>query len=157
VRSLEEISKNLLGDFKTINSFLTTNAKSPTRDIHEWIFSQWLSATYGVTVATHRGKVHDYPGMIFDYSKKGKVMINMIKYIKTIINNFPEDITAIRTSPAVDHLFTVREKSMAKPLPEGTDESLPPRNSSTIVSECQSTMRHPACDGISDDKSKMPM
>ncbi len=33
------------------------------------IFGEWLNETYGVTAATHRGKVHDYLGMIFDYSK----------------------------------------------------------------------------------------
>jgi hypothetical protein len=57
-------------------------------------FGKWLSKTYGVSVATHRGKVHDYLGMIFDFSKKGKVMINMIKYLKNIINNFPKEIIA---------------------------------------------------------------
>jgi hypothetical protein len=84
------------------------------------IFGEWLNASYGVTVATHRRKVHDYLGMIFDYSKKGKVkvMINMIEYIKNIIADFPETITAIRTSSAADHLFTMRDKSLAKPLPE---------------------------------------
>jgi hypothetical protein len=30
--------------------------------------------------------------MIFDFSEKGKVMVNMIEYIKTIINDFPEEI-----------------------------------------------------------------
>ncbi len=62
--------------------------------------------------------MQDYLGMIFDFSVKGNVMINMIKYIKNIIADFPEKIVAIRTSPAVDHLFTVRDKSLAKPLPE---------------------------------------
>ncbi len=57
-------------------------------------FGEWLSKTYGVSVATHRGKVHDYLGMIFDFSKKGKVMINMIKYLKNIINDFPKEIIA---------------------------------------------------------------
>ena len=42
-------------------------------------------------------------------------MINMIKYIKNIIVNFPEKITAVWTSPAADHLFTVRDKSLTKP------------------------------------------
>ena len=36
------------------------------------IFGEWLSGTYGVTADTHRGKVHDYLGIIFDYSKKEK-------------------------------------------------------------------------------------
>ncbi len=66
----------------------------------------------------HQGVVHDYLGMIFDFSVKGKVMINMIEYIKNVIANFPEEIAAIRTSPAADHLFTVRNKSLLKPLPE---------------------------------------
>jgi hypothetical protein len=33
-------------------------------------FGEWLSKTYGVSIATHRGKKHDYLGMIFDFSKK---------------------------------------------------------------------------------------
>jgi hypothetical protein len=45
--------------------------------------------------------------MIFDFSVKGNVMINMIECIKNIIANFPEEIVAIRTRPAADHLFTV--------------------------------------------------
>ena len=81
-------------------------------------FGEWLSETYGVSVATHRGKVHDYLGMIFDFSSKGKVMIHMIEYIKTIIDDFPEEIIATKTSPAADHLFTVKDESLATPLQE---------------------------------------
>jgi hypothetical protein len=81
-------------------------------------FGEWLSKTYGVSVAVHRVKVHDYLGMIFDFLKKGKVMINMIEYLKNIINNFPKEIIATRTSPAADHLFIVRNPSLVTPLPE---------------------------------------
>jgi len=81
-------------------------------------FGDWLNKTNGVSVATHRGKIHDYLGMIFDFSEKGKVMVNMIEYIKTIINDFPEEITVTRASPAADHLFTVRDETEAIPLPE---------------------------------------
>jgi hypothetical protein len=81
-------------------------------------FGDWLSKTYGVSVATHLGKVHDYLGMIFDFSEKGKVMVNMIEYIKTIINDFPEEIIVTRASPAADHLFTVKDETEAMPLPE---------------------------------------
>ena len=42
----------------------------------------------------------------------------MMEYIKNIIKDFPEKITGIKTSPAVDHLFTVRDLSLAKVLPE---------------------------------------
>ncbi len=82
------------------------------------IFGDWLSATYGVTVATHKGKVHNYLGMIFNYYKKGRIMVNMIEYTKRIITNFLEEITAVWTSPAADHLFTMRNELLAKPLPE---------------------------------------
>ncbi len=81
-------------------------------------FGEWLSKTYGVSVATHTGKVHDYLGMIFDFSKKGQVMINMIKYLKNIITDFPKEIIATQTSPAADHLFIVRDLSLVMPLPE---------------------------------------
>ena len=39
------------------------------------------------------GKVHNYLGMIFDFSAKGKVMVTMMEYIKNIIKDFPEEIT----------------------------------------------------------------
>jgi hypothetical protein len=84
-------------------------------------FGEWLSATYGVSVVTHRGKVHDYLGMIFDFSQQGKEMVNMIEYIKGIIDDFPEEVVADRTyptSPVANHLFNVRDESLSKPLPE---------------------------------------
>jgi hypothetical protein len=56
--------------------------------------------------------------MIFDFLKKGKVMFNMIKYLKNIINDFAEEIIATQTSSATDHLFIVRDPSLATPLPE---------------------------------------
>ncbi len=71
------------------------------------IFGDWLSKKYGVPVATHRGKVHDYPGMIIDFSAKRKVMVTMIEYIKNIIKDFPEETAMTKTSPAADHQFTV--------------------------------------------------
>ncbi len=56
--------------------------------------------------------------MIFDFSAKGKVMVTMVEYIKDIIKDFTEEITGTKTSPAADHLFTVRDPSLAKALPE---------------------------------------
>jgi hypothetical protein len=71
-----------------------------------------------VAVVTHQGKIHNYLGMIFDFLAKGKVMVTMVEYIKDIIKDFPEEITGTKTSPATDHLFTVRDPSLAKALPE---------------------------------------
>jgi hypothetical protein len=44
-------------------------------------FGDWLSETYNVTAVAHQGAVHDYLGMIFKFSLKEKVMINMIVYL----------------------------------------------------------------------------
>ncbi len=81
-------------------------------------FGDWLSETYGMMVVAQQGAVNDYLGMTLEFSVKGKVMINMIEYINNINTNFPEEFVAIRTSQAVDHLIIVRDKSLAKPLPE---------------------------------------
>ena len=81
-------------------------------------FGAWLSNTYGIAVAEHRGKVHDYLGMILDFTMEGHVIINMTEYIKTILSDFPEDISGTRTTPAGDHLFQVRDPSEARLLPE---------------------------------------
>ena len=43
------------------------------------IFGEWLSKKYSMAVTTHRGKVHDYLGMIFDFSAKGKVMVTFFE------------------------------------------------------------------------------
>ena len=87
-----------------------------TKEVDE--FGDWLTATYGKKVTAHRGQVHDYLGMIFDYRQDGVVMINQIEYIKSILKEFPEEITKTRVSPAADYLFTVRDASEVKPLPE---------------------------------------
>jgi hypothetical protein len=81
-------------------------------------FGEWLSEKYGKKVTGHCGKVHDYLGMIFDYTQDGKVLVNQIEYIKSIIEDFPEEIKRTRTTPAADYLFTVRDESEAKKLPE---------------------------------------
>jgi hypothetical protein len=45
-------------------------------------------------------------------------MVTMMKYIKNIIKDFPEEITGTKASPAADHLFMVRDPSLTKALPE---------------------------------------
>ena len=71
-------------------------------------FGEWLSKKYRVAMAIHRGKVLNYLGMIFDFLPKGQVMVTMMEYIKNIIKDFPEEIVGTKTSPAADHLLTVR-------------------------------------------------
>jgi hypothetical protein len=45
-------------------------------------------SNHGKVTAT-RGKVHDYLGMELDYRKRGKLEINMMKYVENMINGFP--------------------------------------------------------------------
>ena len=72
-------------------------------------FEKWLVRTYGKIgkVKTRRGKVHDYLGMEFDFTKEGEVMIKMFKYVERMIAEFPENLksTDVSLTPASKDLF----------------------------------------------------
>ena len=55
---------------------------------------------------TH-GKVHSYLGMTLDFSKTQKVAITMEGYVKDILKQY--DICKAASTPALDHLFEIRE------------------------------------------------
>ena len=55
--------------------------------------SQFLKALkdiYGDNLAENTWKVQDYLGMIFNFSDRDKVKINMTKYLTKVIADFPE-------------------------------------------------------------------
>ena len=56
-----------------------------------------------------RGKIHEYLGMTFDYSLRGKVKITMIDYIKKMLAELPNDMDGEFATPAGNHLFQVNE------------------------------------------------
>jgi hypothetical protein len=60
-------------------------------------------------LAESTGKQHDYLGMIFNFSLKNEVQINMTQHISRIIKEFPEEIIGKAATPAGDHLFKIRE------------------------------------------------
>ena len=70
-------------------------------------FLKWLNKKYGKfgEVTSTRGKSHDYLGMMFDYSQKGKVIIDMTSYMKEMVKEFPEPLIGTVSSPAPDDLF----------------------------------------------------
>ena len=72
-------------------------------------FAKWLNKMYGKhgEVKVHRGKVHEYLGMIFDYREKGKVKIDMSDYVKSMLKEFPVKLksTDVAMTPATDKLF----------------------------------------------------
>ena len=68
---------------------------------------------YGEVKST-RGKIHDYLGMTFDFSEKGKVKIDMIDYMSSMVDDFSVDFKPGDTAPtpAAPDLFADRS---AKP------------------------------------------
>ena len=56
-----------------------------------------------------RGKLHDYLGMTLDFSRPGKVQINMEEYIRNMLAELPEDMEGTATTPAAEQLFKINE------------------------------------------------
>ena len=69
-------------------------------------------------MSIHRGKVYDYLGMDLDFSSNKILKIGMIKYLKKILEEFPEEIKSAAATPAAEHIFDVREYNLDKLLPE---------------------------------------
>ena len=44
------------------------------------------------TITVTRGKKHDYLGMEFDFSTKGKVIITLLHYIEEMLDDLPEEM-----------------------------------------------------------------
>ena len=72
-------------------------------------FLKWLNKMYGShgEVKATRGKIHDYLGMRFDFSDKGKVKVDMIDYIESMVDEFPITLKPNDTAPnpAAEDLF----------------------------------------------------
>eukprot|EP00957_Ditylum_brightwellii_P065005 4930891-Ditylum_brightwellii.AAC.1 len=66
----------------------------------------------------HHGKVHEYLGMDLDLSSPKTLKIGMIKYIKKIHEEFPEEIKSVAVTPAVEHLFEICTDNKDKLLPK---------------------------------------
>ena len=80
---------------------------------------KWLNLMYGEfgAVKATRGKVHDFLGMTFDYSVPGKVKVDMIDYMKSMLEEFPVKFEPGESaeSAAAEDLFSVTD---ADPLPK---------------------------------------
>ena len=78
-------------------------------------FIQWVKKMYdGLRkVKVNRDKVHDYLGMMLDYSVKGQVLISMVDYIKLMVKSFPQDdLKGAKVAlPWNDNLFKVNNSS----------------------------------------------
>ena len=83
------------------------------------VFLKWLNKKYGKygAVKATRGKVHDYLGMTFDYSEKGKVKIDMIDYMASMIDDVSSELkpTGTAENPAADNVFAVGDSPPLDP------------------------------------------
>jgi hypothetical protein len=55
-------------------------------------FISWIKEQYGKigAVKVTRGKVHEYLGMKLQYDVPGQVLIDMIDYVKNMLDGFPK-------------------------------------------------------------------
>ena len=51
-----------------------------------------------------------------EFNEDGTLDISMIKYLKNVINEFPEIIRGRAATPAHKKLFVIRDKKEARPL-----------------------------------------
>ena len=70
-------------------------------------FLKWMNEKYGKhgAVTATRGNIHEYLGMTFVFTNKGKVVISMAEYMSRLVDEFPHPITKKAKSPAAEDLF----------------------------------------------------
>ena len=62
-----------------------------------------------------RGPVQQYLGMTLDFSEKGRVVVKMDNYVKTMLNDAPSSMDGKAATPAAAHLFKINTEN-PKPL-----------------------------------------
>jgi hypothetical protein len=74
-------------------------------------FIQWVDSLYGDDemgrVKAVRGKKHEYLGMVLDFSEQGVVTIDMNRYVRSMIAEYPYELTGNAKSPANHNLFRI--------------------------------------------------
>ena len=77
-------------------------------------FIKTLSKRYGsndAPLTIKRGKIHEYIGMTLDYSKNDKVIVDMVSFVREIIDASLEIFNGLAKTPAASHLFEVNESA----------------------------------------------
>ena len=70
-------------------------------------FQEWLQKEFGQIkdVTGTRGKRHVCLGMTLDYSTPGEVKVDMIDYVKDMIEDFPIELNGKVATVSNEHLF----------------------------------------------------
>jgi hypothetical protein len=66
----------------------------------------------------HLGRKHDYLGADIEFCDDGALEVSMFKYLKNVINKFPELIRGQAATAAHDKLFVIRDKKETRKLSE---------------------------------------
>jgi len=80
--------------------------------------SCYLAKIYGPKLTMHRGRKHDYLGINLKFHEDGDLDVSMVKYLKGVIEEFPELIVGKAASPAGDRLFDIHDEKEVKLLDE---------------------------------------
>ncbi|KAI2506113.1 Reverse transcriptase (RNA-dependent DNA polymerase) [Fragilaria crotonensis] len=76
----------------------------------EWLKKKYASDKIGEVKAV-RGHRHDYLAMVLDYSSPGVLKLDMTKYVKTMVEDFPLTLSGTGAFPWTNKLFIVDPKS----------------------------------------------
>jgi hypothetical protein len=70
---------------------------------------KFLNARHGeeTPLTVTRGDIHEYLGMTIDYGTEGKVIIRMDDYVENMLEDVPDDMSGVATTPAAARLFKV--------------------------------------------------
>jgi hypothetical protein len=76
-------------------------------------FIKQMDAEFGKETPMNqsRGKVHDYLGMLLDYSEDGCVKIDMTEYVNMILHELPAHMMGVAKTPAASHLFDINQEA----------------------------------------------
>lgn len=77
----------------------------------------WFKSDYG-EVRVSQGPFHDYLGMGMDFVAKENVQTNIVKFLKKVIKEFPEESQGTAPTQASDHLLAEHDFSDQKLINE---------------------------------------
>jgi hypothetical protein len=121
-------------------------------------FSCYIGRIYGPSLSMHLGKKHDYLGVDMEFCDNGALEVSMIKYLRNVINKFPELIKGQAATPAHDKLFVIRDDGEARKLNE--EQALafhfPPHGGAVVVHGNEGETRYSDGGGFPHDKGERP-
>ena len=93
-----------------VDDFKVSHAEeSELDDFIQWVKDNYEDPEIGMVKVTC-GKVHNFLGMVLDFTSDGEVKIDMQEYVDKMIESFPYDDVKTATTPAANHLFQVRDE-----------------------------------------------